>query len=850
MRTIFTIIMAVVTFISANADRYYYSFDNTPVSEAIVRISKDHPEVNISFIYKELDSYKTSATVHTDDVYDALRSTIGLNPVSIIEKDGNYYIEALQHGKFCYTGRAVGTDNEPVVAATVMLLAPKDSTVVTYGITDESGRFSIPCDRHGVIAKLTCLGYVPAYKDCESFVVGTIRMNELPVRLKAVNVEADNASLLSDKSIYRPTPRQKNASQTAVDLLRHLAIPQISINLVNESVTTLTGSEIAIYVDGLPASSEELQGMRTIDVKRIEYLEFPIDPRFGGNEHVINFIMQKYEYGGYTKMSVSENIMVGLSSRTSLYTKFSYKRMIFDLYTGASNHNIHHAGTSRIGEYKLVDKDNKDYTVTRKEESDNSHFKYNRYPITFRAVYDSDNIQIGNTIGFNFDQSPIAETQGHLLYSPNSGTDYTYQNNQPYTTRHFIWSGAYYFILPNDFQLSLTPKVIYGHTNYSYTYSTSLPDIETIDNTSREDYYSVSGGASLYKGFSDKHSASANIFAGNNKNEVKYIGSSPYENSFSDSYAGLRLGYNFNNRRWRFDSNVALQWECNGINGKYVSELYPLINISGRYSPSHHHSLQAFFHYGANYPGESIKTPNVLQENEFLYKTGNPDLSLSRQITLNMQYAWIANNMFSMSLYGQYFGEYNLYVSVFEPYKNGHAILKTYSSNQDYNRSRIGLSFNLKLLEGSLQLAAQPSVSIFRYKGCYDMSKNPFNINASITYYIKRFFLQASYQSANRTIQGNHGVWYKDRDFYQLQAGWGNSKWNVRFSAINMFRDDWLASAQTLNGSIYSDTMFQGGTYYHRRLNLSITYTFGYGKKVHRSNEVGEQSGGSSAILK
>ncbi|MDE5881207.1 MAG: outer membrane beta-barrel family protein, partial [Muribaculaceae bacterium] len=266
--------------------------------------------------------------------------------------------------------------------------------------------------------------------------------------------------------------------------------------------------------------------------------------------------------------------------------------------------------------------------------------------------------------------------------------------------------------------------------------------------------------------------------------------------------------------------------------------------------PSNHHSLQTFFHYGANYPGESVKTPNVLQDNELMYKTGNPNLPLSRQITFNLQYNWVANNTFSLSLYSQYFGEYDLYVPIFEPYKNGTAILKTYSSNQDYNRTQLGLSFNLKLLDGNLQLAAQPSISIFRYKGYYDMKKNPFIVNASATYYIKQFFLQASFQSANKTIQGNQGVWYKTRDFYQLQAGWGNSNWNIRLSAINMFRGDWLAATQTLNAPLYSETVSQGGTYYHRRINISATYTFGYGKKVQRGNEVGEQSGASSAILK
>ncbi len=130
------------------------------------------------------------------------------------------------------------------------------------------------------------------------------------------------------------------------------------------------------------------------------------------------------------------------------------------------------------------------------------------------------------------------------------------------------------------------------------------------------------------------------------------------------------------------------------------------------------------------------------------------------------------------------------------------------------------------------------------------MSRAPLAFNASVAYYINRFYFQASYQLANKTIQGNLGVWYRDQDFYQLQAGWGNSNWNIRLSAINMLRGDWLAATQTLSSPLYSEAMLQEGTYYHRRINLAVTYTFGYGKKIQRGNEVGEQTGGTSAILK
>lgn len=257
-----------MTLFSANAYKYNYAFNDTPISQALVSVCKEHPDLNISFIYKELDNYRTSAVIHNDDTYNTLRELIGLNPISLIENNCNYYIEALQHGKFRYTGRVIGVDNEPVEAATVLLLAPKDSTVVTYGITDREGCFAIPCDRRDVMAKLICIGYKTTYKDNNGFYFGTIVMPKMPVRLKSVNVEVENTEFMSDKIIYRPTHKQKAASRDAVDLLRRMAIPMLVINPADDNVTDVFGRNVPIYINYQLAENDELKGLKTTDVKK------------------------------------------------------------------------------------------------------------------------------------------------------------------------------------------------------------------------------------------------------------------------------------------------------------------------------------------------------------------------------------------------------------------------------------------------------------------------------------------------------------------------------------------------------------------------------------------------------
>ena len=655
----------------------------------------------------------------------------------------------------------------------------------------------------------------------------------------------------ASSSTYIPTVKQRTSAQNAIDLLKQLAIPQISINLMDNSVTTPSGQNVAIYINYIPASEEEMEGLSTSDVRRVEYLDFPTDPRFQGNEHVVNFIVQKYEYGGYTKATVNENFLVGrLSSRASVYSKFVYKRMTYDLYAGASNHNINHSGNSVLSLYNLKNEMGQAYQTTRNETLESAHLKYNQYPVTFRAVYDTDKMQIANTVGFNFDQTPLSETKGILSFIPQQNTDYSYYKNEQSTSRYFVWSGNYYFILPHDFDLSVSPAMNYGHTNYSYLYQTSLPGSSSIANISKENVWQFRGSATLFKKITDKRSAFFRAWFGSTSNEVSYFGTSPYNNVFLDMCAGAALGYNFSNDKWTIRADAALQWEKNQINDQSVSEVYPLLNLSAGFSPSQKHSFRTYFHFGANYPGASEKTPNVLQQNELMYYTGNPNIGLSRQVTLNFSYNWIPTTTFSTSAFIQYFGEYNLYVPAYRPYQGGTALLRTFETDGNYNRTQIGVSFNYRLFDGNLQLAASPSVSFYRMTGIFDISRSPFYCNASATYYLGNFYFQAAYQTRSLTLQGNRGVIYKDRDFYQILAGWSHSNWNIRISGMNLFRKDWLCATNLLSTSLYSETQLVEGNNFHQRLNLSVTYTFGYGRKVKQGNEVGEQSGAASAIMK
>ena len=86
-----------------------------------------------------------------------------------------------------------------------------------------------------------------AAQDVPADTVQTQQLNE-------VVVEAQMQSASPTELTYIPTSRQKNASQTGMDLLRQMAIPQLQIDPVENTVRCNAGEDVSLFINYLPAS--------------------------------------------------------------------------------------------------------------------------------------------------------------------------------------------------------------------------------------------------------------------------------------------------------------------------------------------------------------------------------------------------------------------------------------------------------------------------------------------------------------------------------------------------------------------------------------------------------------------
>lgn len=848
MKRLFILFAGMLCAAVAFPQKFCYRFNHTSLADALVQIAGQNPDIHINFIYNELDKYPVTTTIHTDDACDMLRQLIGLNPVSVITSGGRYYIEAMQHGKFCYRGRVLDEERQPAPGTTIMLLAPKDSAVITYGIADSAGRFTIPCDSRNVIAKLSCIGYRTICRRLTDFNVGGIILPIDAVALHQIKVEGQMASAYSDRTVYLPSQHQKNAAQNAIDLLRLMAIPQIQINPIDNSVKDNGGGEVSIFFNYMPASQEDIAGLRTADVRRVEYLEFPTDPRFRGAQHAINIIIQEYEYGGYTKISADENSLVGLSSRANIFSKFAYKKMTYDLFIAANNWNNHHAGYDVEGQFSLIDDQGNDYTLYRQETADNVHFRQNQYPVTFRASYNSEKVQIRNTAGYNHSAYPLQEQNGSLVYSPSKDGSFSFSRKNPSHSNSLSYQGSFFFVLPKDYSVNVDPQFSYSHNNNSLTYTTS--STEPIIRDARENAYYYRINAYLNKSFAQKHTLMLGINIGNTINRLHYTGNVSYYDRFNNAFVTGQLCYRVQFQKLSLYADAGVIWEQSNINSIRNDDTYPYTHINVRFTPNNKNAFSAYFQFANNTPGIDSKASDLLRDNEYMYITGNPLLKNSRHITLNLAYTWLPSNMLGLSAFSNYFELLDRQMLTYEPYNGGHALLRTYINNGNYIQSEIGLSTLLKLFDNKLQLYVSPRQCFNRSTGLFNKSYNPFQITAQVTFYLNQWYFEAYYQSPQKMMFSDSPTIYRARDFYAVAAGWGNSKWNINFTAYNIFNRHWDSADRFSQSPLYSEHRTIFGTNSHARLNLSVTYTLGYGKKVQRGNEVGEQGTAPSAIVR
>lgn len=839
MKRYLTLAVCVITYIAAYAATYEYRFSDTPLSTALNRISRDHPELKLSFIYNELDKYHTSAHIDTDDGLKAVRQLVFGVPVRVYKSRNGIYVEAMQHGYYRYTGWVTGDGDERVPNATVMILAPKDSTVLTYAFTDNSGRFSIPCDARNVILKLSSVGYLTTYFKASNFNVGEVRMVQAPVTLSNLTVKTEYARIEDDKTVFMPGKREKNAAHGGADLLLAMGLPTVRVNPADMSITTNLGEGVQTFIDFLPADKNELSGMRPQDVRYVEVYENPQDPRFNGARYAVNFIMVKYEYGGYTKLNAFQRVP-DPSGNVSANSKFIYKKMTYDVAAGYFYEINNHSRNESESLYEFPDQ-----KVSWLSSTFDRHYRHATEYATLRAIYSDSLRVVSNTIGYQGNGSHF-QRKDNNIYTPEIYPDDISTSGIDFRSNSANWRGNWQFFFPHDISLTVEPILRYSHHSTSNSYNTAGTDI--ITNAKENAWYGhISINGSKQWG---KQSLTASLYGEFSDNKLHYEGSDLSRvHNFTDAI-GVGLSSRLYFGKFWTSPTVILYHKHRKFDDVKDNQFIPIYYVNIGYKFNGRHAVRIGSEMAHTTASVAERSPNIVVRNLLDAVTGNPSLRSTLFNSITGGYNWKVSDPLFLSAFCQYRHWTKPITSTYTPTEiNGRRMmLKSLEQNGAYCELSYGVVATANLLNRSLNFRVDISGTYGHRTGKYNYDGNSMDLSVGINYYLKDFYFSAYYQLPKRHVSLS-SRYCREPSYYQFRAGWGHNGFNISLGAINFANSStkgYYVKQEYENFSLWSQDYSRFNTW---GLNLTLSYSFSYGRKVQQTEGPGSTGEIQSGIL-
>lgn len=282
MKRIVSMLVCCLIFAGVQAQKITRDYNNVSLSEALRQLNEQTEEYTISFLYNELEDFRITTSVHRKTVPDAIRQIIGFYPIRMTVEPGianpsqqEIIVECPQKTALRYKGTVIDEQGQPVAYANIALLSPQDTTLITGGVSNESGFFVIPCEQHPVLARISFVGYKTIYKRCETSDIGTIRMQPDTYTLGNVTVKGEI-----------PQYKMTTGGMT-VDIQNSMLKDVGTADDVLSMLPGVQGSEgnFTVFAKGTPEiyinnkkvqSAKELKQLKSDNIKSVDIITSPV----------------------------------------------------------------------------------------------------------------------------------------------------------------------------------------------------------------------------------------------------------------------------------------------------------------------------------------------------------------------------------------------------------------------------------------------------------------------------------------------------------------------------------------------------------------------------------------------
>ena len=259
----------------ASAQKITHTFQDVPLSDALKYIQEQANDDNITFIYDELEDFRVTTHIQNKSIPDAVVQIVGFYPVRVV-RSGRHeiYVECTHKTDRHLTGTIIDENRQPVAYANIALLNPADSTLLSGGVSNESGYFAIPYEQEKTLIRISYVGYKTIYRLCDRENVGTIRMHPDSYKLNGVEVKGQRPLVRMKDDAFVTTVEGSYLAKmgTGNDVLGQ--IPGVLRN--GENIEVIGRGTPLIYINGRQMRNpSELDQLSSDQIKDVDVIMTP-----------------------------------------------------------------------------------------------------------------------------------------------------------------------------------------------------------------------------------------------------------------------------------------------------------------------------------------------------------------------------------------------------------------------------------------------------------------------------------------------------------------------------------------------------------------------------------------------
>ncbi len=663
-----------------------------------------------------------------------------------------------------------------------------------------------------------------------------VSTDSIATTLDEVVITADEHIETANKVILRPTKQEKKHSTNGYSLLENMNLPDFNVNPSNQTISTITGKEVKILVNGLEVSPEELGTLAASEIVQIDYQRNP-GGRWVGSGAVINFITVQYDYGGNVYLSADE----GLARQYGDYTGMvNYKHNAVTLTFTANGKWEHNSTLNYADNTAILNNGTLFQNISPLSANTHTNSQYFKFKFTHAA----DNHTLDLVALFKRNATPTNRFTEEMLYSGIS--DFASKVTRCSRERGImpVIGVKYNLFLPGGHTLMGSSEISHGHTNYrSIRRESGFDDFmnNTVENNLKAD-----GMLAYFKSLPHNLSLGVSVDEFYNYYRDVYSGNFDSKQTLTNNHAmmmfhvdqSLPIGMSYY-------ASFGLTDLYSTIGGHNDNQLSPMAFYGVTYAINQKHTLSVTGSYAHSIYNPSFKNDAVIRTSFFEATMGNPELEQLNGF----------QNLLSYNGRVEHFGLSFTYdfLKYFDNTSNRYFVEDDIMYHQlvndgtfSYNKLIFGLSANL--LDNKLRLKGNATFSMNRFDSKYRPAKsNDWRADFSASYMFGDWQVKGVYALPNKVL-GIEGTIIQNPAQYGLSLNWQHDNWAAECSVDN-FLNRRMSTRSNANYGVYRSVSESLSDLKGRNISISVTYILQYGKKTDRDS-VETESKVNSAILR